>query len=87
MAQSTIYGLCSYLFLHITKARRAVARVDLAYEVLAEGQHIARSEIVRQIENGIADGRRPPPMQQILGEMLMEPDETLPADLLLSKLA
>ena len=81
MAQGTVYGLCSYLFLHyITKAGRAVTRADLAYEILAEGRHIARSEIVKQIENDIADGRRPPPMQQILGEMLMEPDETLPAD-------
>ena len=81
MAQGAIYGLCSYIFLHyITKAGQAVTRIDLAYEILAEGQHIARSEIVKQIENDIADGRRPPPMQQILEEMLMEPDETLPAD-------
>ena len=81
MAQGAVYGLCSYLFLHyITKAGQAVTRIDLAYEILAEGQHIARSEIVKQIENDIAEGRRPPPMQQILEEMLMEPDETLPAD-------
>lgn len=81
VAQGAVYGLCSYLFLHyITKAGQAITRIDLAYEILAEGQHIARSEIVKQIENDIADGRRPPPMQQILEEMLMEPDETLPAD-------
>ncbi|OCL15188.1 hypothetical protein AOQ84DRAFT_435167 [Glonium stellatum] len=81
VAQGIVYGLCSYLFLHyITKAGRPVTLTDLAYEILAEGRHIARSEIVKQIEDDIADGRRPLPMQEVLEEMLVEPYKTLPAD-------
>jgi hypothetical protein len=54
VAQGTVYGICSYLFLHyIVKAGQPITRVDLAYEILAEGRHIARSEIVKQIEDDI----------------------------------
>jgi hypothetical protein len=81
IAWAVIYGLCTAVFIEsIYRASRHTDPTDTARLFLAEALQNVKIQLVESQEEDISRGIPPRPVKELIAEMEMRPEETLPGD-------